>query len=173
MSDLRDRLRDDFRDFEYRHDYTESFLNSSLASQIRALRKARDMTQKELALALDTTQSGVSAFEDASHEGWQIGTLQKLARAFDVALVVRFESFGNVLGEIGRFGPAALNKPSFDRDPAFRLPSTTETAEARTNILPGPWVHTDSVRAVISPSVNVAVPTAHTADSGYRELRYG
>jgi hypothetical protein len=42
-----------------------------------------------------------------------------LARAFDVVLNVRFESFGQRLVDIENFGRAALEVPSFDSDPVF------------------------------------------------------
>ena len=121
MSDLRDRLLEDFQDPEYRHAYVESFLNSSIAAQIRVIRKARRFTQKALAKRVGSKQSGISRLEDASYDGWSIATLHRLARAFDVSLVVRFESFGNVLADIATFGAEALAKPEFKNDPVFQV----------------------------------------------------
>jgi len=126
MSDLRDRLLANFRDPEYRHAYVESFLNSSIAAQIRVIRKARRLTQKALAKKVGSKQSGISRLEDASYDGWSIATLHRLARAFDVSLVVRFESFGNVLVDVATFGAGALVKPEFKNDPVFKAEPTGE-----------------------------------------------
>jgi transcriptional regulator with XRE-family HTH domain len=119
MSDLRERLREEFQDSETRHAYTESFLNSSIAAQIRLLRKARRMTQRDLARMIGTKQPGVSRFESADYDGWSIPTLQGIARAFDVTLSVRFESFGDSLRHIERYGDESLVPPAFPADPAF------------------------------------------------------
>jgi transcriptional regulator with XRE-family HTH domain len=108
-----------FRDRRYRRVYMDDFVNTSIAAQIQALRKARRLSQRDLAAKIGTKQGGVSRLEDVNYSGWKVSTLKRLARAFDVALVVRFESFGSVLDDIAGFRKEALLVPSFDKDPVF------------------------------------------------------
>ena len=119
MSDLKTRLLQRFRDPEYRHGYVESFLNSLVSTQIRHLRERRGWSQKELAEAIGTVQSGISRIESPDYSAWRIETLRKVAKAFDMALSVKFVSFGDELNDIMRFGDGSLMRPSFEDDPAF------------------------------------------------------
>ena len=119
LRSIRERLRERFRDKKYRRVYVEDFLNTSIAAQIRALRRARKLSQGQLAAKIGTKQGGVSRLEDVNYSGWRVGTLKKLARAFDVVLVVRFESFGYALDDIASFSKQSLLVPSFDEDPVF------------------------------------------------------
>lgn len=127
MSDkMRDRLRRMFRDRMYRRTYMDSFLNTVVAGQIKALREARGLSQKELGEKIKTKQSGISALENVNYSRWSLSTLRKLAEAFDVALVVKFVSFGEAINEVTAFDGSKLNQPSFEEDPAF---VTMEQAE--------------------------------------------
>jgi len=116
----RTRLLRQFRQKEYREVYVDAFLNSYIAAQIRALREARGLSQSGLAKLIGTKQSGVSKLEDVNYSSWSIRTLKKLARAFEIALVVRFVSFGEALADIEDFNAKALVKPKFAEDQVFR-----------------------------------------------------
>jgi hypothetical protein len=65
--------------------------------------------------------------ENVNHSGWSVKTLQRLAEALDVALVVKFETFGAVLSEAEISSPESLAKPSFASDPFFAQHGETET----------------------------------------------
>jgi transcriptional regulator with XRE-family HTH domain len=116
---IRARLFRQFRDPAYRHTYVESFVDSSVATQIKVLREQRRLKQSELAERAAMRQSQISSLEDINRSTWKVSTLRKLARAFDLALVVRFESFGGVLPDIEKFGRATLERASFADDPVF------------------------------------------------------
>jgi transcriptional regulator with XRE-family HTH domain len=118
-SGIRERLLRNFRDPEYRHAYLESFLNSLIAFQIRALRKRRGWSQDDLAAEMGTKQSAISRIEDPDYSTWKIETLRKAARAFDLALVVKFVSFGDAVDDIEQFGIDRLLRPEFAEDPVF------------------------------------------------------
>ena len=114
------KLIDRFRSFEYRHVYADSFIDSYIATQIRVLRDQHGhLTQAQLAERAGMQQSQISRLENINNSSWKVSTLRKIARAFDLILVVRFESFGKTLPEIDRFGRASLERCSFDADPAF------------------------------------------------------
>jgi transcriptional regulator with XRE-family HTH domain len=114
-----DSLKEEFKDPEARRDYAEIFGNSSIALQIKALRLQRKWSQEELGKRAGMKQARISAMEQASYSGWSIRTLRRLAEAFDLALIVRFESFGTLLADIGQSGREHLERPSFGDDPAF------------------------------------------------------
>lgn len=118
--EMRKRLLKRFHDKEYRESYLTSFLNTLIASQIRALREKQHLSQAELGEKIGTTQPGISALESVTYSKWSLRTLRKLARAFDVALVVRFESYGEALEDIVEFNDSVLEKPSFPEDPVFQ-----------------------------------------------------
>ena len=120
MSDLRRRLREEFREKDYRHGYQDEFLNSRIAAQIRELRKRCGWSQQELAEKIGTRQSGVSRLEKSGYSGWSISTLRRLAEAFDVALSVKFASFGDILNDINDFGTIKMTPPEFAHDPVFK-----------------------------------------------------
>jgi transcriptional regulator with XRE-family HTH domain len=109
-----------FRDRDFRHGYIDSFVDAGIATQIKVLREQRGITQAQLAAAAGMKQSQVCRLENSNNSSWQVRTLKRIAEAFDVALVVKFEAFGAVLDDIETFGRTALQRPSFVDDPAFK-----------------------------------------------------
>ncbi len=119
MSDLRQDLKAEFEDPEYRFAYAESFLNTKLAAQIKILREQRQKTQSELGAAVGTKQSGFSRFEDVNHSVWKTDTLWKIARALDVRLDIAFKTFGSIVDDKEHFTKEAMQCPDFEHDPVF------------------------------------------------------
>lgn len=67
----------------------ESSLGSKLGQRLRDLRIERGMSQSELAAVLGVNQSAVCAMEKrSSGANFNLGTLEQLAWALDVDLVV-------------------------------------------------------------------------------------
>ncbi len=116
---IKNRLVQRFADFAYRHAYIDSFVDSAIATQIKALREQRSLNQTQLAELAGMKQSQISGLEDVNNTSWKVRTLKRLAKAFDLVLVVRFESFGEVLPRIEDFSRSSLERPSFSDDPAF------------------------------------------------------
>ena len=116
----RTRLIRNFRDKTYRDTYVDAFLNSYIAAQVRALRGGEGIeSRRHRRHALNTKQSGVSKLENVNYSGWNVRTLKKLAKAFDVALVVKFVAFSEALADIDNFDAKALVKPTFAEDRVF------------------------------------------------------
>jgi len=69
----------------------DEFFNSSIATQIKTLRKQRDWTQEDLAKKANMKQARISLLENASYSSWSMSTLRRLAEAFDLTLYVTFE----------------------------------------------------------------------------------
>lgn len=120
MSELVDKLRSEFQDEEYRHSYAEECLNTMIATQIKVLREQREMTQSALAGKAEMLQPRLSVMENADYSSWSVSTLKRLARAFDLALSVKFESFSEVILDFEEMSKETLSRPSFDEDPMFR-----------------------------------------------------
>lgn len=120
MSELRDTLKEEFKDKETRDVYCSEFLNSSIATQIKVLREQRNLTQAELAGLSGMKQSRVATIEDVNYSAWSVSTLKRIAEAFDLALTVQFDSFGSKLSDIAKFKRETLERPSFDDDPVFQ-----------------------------------------------------
>src|SRR5438876_3610244 len=120
MSELIDKLRSDFKDEGYRHSYAEECLNTMIATQIKVLREQRKMTQKTLAGKTDMKQPRIPILEDSNYSNWSINTLKRFARAFDLALSVKFEAFSDVILDFESMNREALERPSFAADPVFR-----------------------------------------------------
>jgi transcriptional regulator with XRE-family HTH domain len=104
------------RSKEYRNSYVGAHLSNTVASQISLLREANGWTQKELADKSGMRQSRISALEDPNYENIEIGTLRRLASAFDVALTVRFVPFSELVEWTANLDPGKLTPASFHDD---------------------------------------------------------
>lgn len=97
----------------YRDLFVASQINKGIPFQLRALRAARNnMTQAELAKAAETKQSVISRIESKGAANLSIQTLLKLAAAFDVALVVRFEPIDKFIDWVDKLSPVAMSPES-------------------------------------------------------------
>ncbi len=85
-----------------------SHIDKGIAFQIRAIRDKQGTSQAELAEAIGTNQNNISRLESPTYGKATITTLKKLAAAFDVALVVRFVPFSQLINWVS-------GTPFFDR----------------------------------------------------------
>ena len=104
------------RNKEYRDAYVEEKVTTSLPFQIRALREQREWSQAELGNQAEMRQNAVSRLEDAESGTPSISTLLRLARAFDVALLVKFVPFTKLLSEFSDVSSEALAVSTFDHE---------------------------------------------------------
>lgn len=121
MDKITERLLEEFHDKEARTEYADEFLDTSVALQIATLRQERGLTQQELGDLADPPmeQSRISIMEKEGYASRSVRTLRRLAKAFDLPLVIRFESWANFLAGVTKLGRRDLNRPSFDEDPVF------------------------------------------------------
>lgn len=85
------------RDKELRNKFLADQIKIGLRYQLRSLRDAQGLTQKDLAELIGTKQSVISRLEKKP-ERVSIPTLLDIAEALDVGVVVRFEAIDTVLG---------------------------------------------------------------------------
>jgi len=106
-----------------------------LPLQIRALRKQFVGTQPELSRLTGMKQSRISNMEKPGKVHFSLETLQRLAEAFDVALIVRFAPFSELLDWSDRFNPESFQVPSFteELDGSAAPAQPEKVAETRVN----------------------------------------
>lgn len=149
MSELRDNLRSEFYDREYRHIYADESLNTYIATQIKVIREQRGLTQKQLAEETGMAQPRIAVLEDVNYSSWSINTLRRLAQAFDVRLSVKFESFSSLIQELDGFSRASLERDSFEDDLWFQKKSVESgyLRISRTAVVPGTHGASSGLRA--------------------------
>jgi transcriptional regulator with XRE-family HTH domain len=108
--------RVDWQDTESRQAYMEACVEQDVAWQISINRKARGLTQKQLAEKVGTTQTSITRWEDPCYGRHSIGALVKIAHAFDCALLVRLIPYSK-LAEISQdTSPSAFMSPSYESE---------------------------------------------------------
>lgn len=101
---------------EYRHGLVAAQIEIDLPLQLRALRKKRGWTQPEMAERTGMKQSRFPLMERPGSARFNLETLRRLAEAFDVALIVRFAPFSELLDWSKAFSPDAFDVPSFEEE---------------------------------------------------------
>jgi len=130
MSGFNGNLRHEFQDKEYRHVYADEALNAHIATQIKVLREQQELTQRELAKLAGMAQPRIAVLEDVNYSSWSINTLRRLARAFDLRLSVKFETFSSLISELDNFSRKALERDWFERDVWFHKKAVQPAASA-------------------------------------------
>jgi transcriptional regulator with XRE-family HTH domain len=102
---------------DYRAAFVDSEISIGLPFQIRALRERCGWSQKELAVATSMLQPRICAMEQAGYGNFTLNTLKKLAAAFDVALVVKFAPFSELINWAEHFSPDTFAVPRATDDP--------------------------------------------------------
>lgn len=157
MSELAERLANEFADKEYAHAYMESHAISRVAAQVHALRKQRGLSQQKLAELSGIAQERISKIESGDFTSLTMSSLNKLARAFDVDLRVAFEAFS----------AGILDVINLSKDKLEVLPREADLASLNDQALrigyDGNWTVVDPRRlaSVVSlPSKEPATPSA-------------
>lgn len=115
-------------DKKYRHLFVTGQINKLIPYQMRGLRANRDLTQAALAELAETTQTVISRIENNGATNLSVKTLLKLAEAFDVALVVRFEPIDRFITWVDEFSPDDI---SFESSESILSEATKEQASVK------------------------------------------
>jgi transcriptional regulator with XRE-family HTH domain len=103
-------------DPETRHLRVEARIRAGIPLQIRAMREMRGWTQGQLAEKVGTTQNTISRLESPASNAPNVSTLERLAEAFDVGLIVRFAPFSDFFDFNRRMSKDSVAVPSFDAE---------------------------------------------------------
>ena len=123
----------------FRDAYVKANIEQGLAHQIRALRTQHGLSQEELALKLGKkNQSAIARLEDPSYGKFSLATLEEIASALDVALLVKFIPYSRLLEETDDLSPRAICAESFDAE----YPVIEASLEATMSEFRGPYLLT-------------------------------
>lgn len=122
------------RNKAYRDGYTEAQLSIEIPFQIRALRKARNWTQAQLAERCGIPQARISHVEQPGRDPLSLRTLYRLASAFDVGLLVQFVSFSELVRREDQFHPETFRVASFEDDRFEETVHTTRSFEEASRV---------------------------------------
>lgn len=120
-------MNKDFESKAYRDAFVEEFVRTGVAFQIRALRDREKWSQTRLGKKADTTQTVISRLESPDYGNLTVNTLLTLASAFDVALLVRFVSFSDLVRATNKLSPEDLAVPRYndEKQVAFSVSRST------------------------------------------------
>jgi transcriptional regulator with XRE-family HTH domain len=102
-------------DREYRREFAAD-VGTGLAFQVRLLREARGWTQEQLAHQMGKRQETICQWENPNYGRYTLKTLDELAAAFDVALLVRFAPFRELVDWLIDLTPERLAPPPFEEE---------------------------------------------------------
>ncbi len=162
-----ERLLTELENKEYRDAFVEGHIRTGAAYQIRALRNARHWSQEELGERGDMSQSGIARLENPDYGKFSLTTLLKFASAFDVALLVQFVSFSELLDRTRDLSPEGLNAPSYADDPVLHrkghMISTDDSAQYKLDMrgVLGSFVNVEIVRMPLVPPANLDVDATY------------
>ena len=109
-------LAKELRDPEVREHTVAAQVRIGIPFQLRAMREMRGWTQEAMARKLGTTQNTISRLENPRTGKPTIKTLLRIARVFDVGLLVRFVPFGFYRDVIEAMDATHIEIPSYDEE---------------------------------------------------------
>lgn len=92
MSYLKRRLEKELKDSDFQKEWDESELEYVIAQNIIKYRKEKKLTQQDLAIVLQTSQSVISRIENAD-QNITIGYLKDVAKALDISPMTLVRQF--------------------------------------------------------------------------------
>ena len=150
---------------EYRDAFVASQINVGLPFQIRSLREQREWRQSQLAEKTGMLQPRISAIETPGGAKFTLETLRRLASALDVALIVKFAPFSELVDQSENFNPDTFSVSSFGDDVGLLEKKTPTLATASSPLLASASYMTElrHYRAEDTPTDDnvITFPSAH------------
>lgn len=106
----------DLANKDFRDAFLEENIKAGIIFQLRALREKRGWLQSDLAREAGKTQSVIARLEDPSYGKFTLRTLLDLAKAFDVALLVKLVPYTRLVAELQDVSSEALAVASYDEE---------------------------------------------------------
>lgn len=119
-----------FFDKDYRYAYLETHLRETIASQLYSIRESQKLTQSDLANLVGTKQPAISRIEKGE-ASLSVKSLEAIARAFDVALSIKFVPFSEVAEDVV-YGRIEAYVPPFSDDEPLTMGSVEDCSPATT-----------------------------------------
>ncbi|MDO8531442.1 MAG: helix-turn-helix transcriptional regulator [Dehalococcoidia bacterium] len=114
MLTRKQQLENLLRDPNFRSQFVADYVQEMVATQIRAIREQRKWTQEQLGEAADgMRQVQVSRLENPDYSGVSLNSLKRVARAFDLGLIIQLAPFNEFLDWVVSVNPEKLVPPSY------------------------------------------------------------
>ena len=123
----KERLWARLHDAEQRNAFAGAQPGPHIAAQIRANRENRGWFQGELGQRAGMKQTQIARLENPNYEQFTLTTLRRLAEAFDVALLVRFVPFSELVDRVADFSLDNLVVLGFEKEQKLRAISEIDT----------------------------------------------
>jgi len=121
-------MLDRMKDPEFRHAYAEDQARLRVSFLVRALRESRNLSQRELAAMMSTTQSVVARIEDPDYGSLTVKTLLNVAKALDLPLYIDLPEWPDWLALMEDQTNEALQRDSFSYEACASVLDTTQVA---------------------------------------------
>ncbi len=131
-------MNNDFDSKEYRDAFVDAMIRNGLAFQIRTLREQHDWTQGLLAGRIGTQQNVISRYEDPDYGSFSLRTLKRLASEFNVALLCRFATFGELRGFAANVSEESVAVLNYDQEIERAAKTTVAANSAASKIITFP-----------------------------------
>ena len=115
-------------DAEFRRAFLSSRIAQTTAMQLRVMRQRMELSQKDLARELGTSQNAIYRLENPKATKPNISTLEKIAAFFRVGLIVRFAPLSEIVDWTLGMSDHSIDIAGFENDPGFierKAPQTT------------------------------------------------
>ena len=115
ISDKERQILESLASKEYREAFS-SDVGTGIAFQVKLMRENRGWSQSDLADRLGTNHSRISRWENPNYGRYSLTTLKALAAVFDVALLVKFIPFSELVKDLLSISDVSLSPPSYDSE---------------------------------------------------------
>lgn len=85
-------LKKEIKDKNFKSEYDSLANEFTLAKEIIKLRKKRNLTQRDLALKIGTSQPAIARLESGNYRNLSLSFINKLAKALDAEPVIHLKS---------------------------------------------------------------------------------
>lgn len=120
---------------EYREEFVAALVKRAFPRQIKTIRKARGLSQEELAIAANVDQGVISRAENPSYGNLTFNTALRVSAGFDLAFIPKLVTFNEFLEWVEEVTEGFTNLPSFEKEREIEalaaIPSHQKKAPAR------------------------------------------
>lgn len=124
--DKRQQIWESLKNKEYREAFS-SDVGTGLAFQVRLMREHLGWKQEQLGEKTAKAQPTIAQLENPDYGRFSLDSLKRLANAFDVALMVRFVPFSELVDWTVGLTPERLIPPSFGEEEKYRVVASAPT----------------------------------------------
>ena len=159
---------------EYREALAIEHVNTTLAIQIRKMRENQNpqWSQSDLANRFGKHQTAISQWENPDYGRHSIKTLKELAGAFDVALLVKFIPFSELVKDMVSLSETRLSPPSFSEEQYHAQVPAWDTTNVTPVVTAAGDVRDLFLAGFTVPDVKDCASTASTVPTTEKEKAY-